>query len=157
MTPDVVAGTVESVGLRCTHIDAFRFFTPDAVPLNEHEPTRATQPDLEQPGCLHAAMDLYKYAFWFSPLVPSDLVADCFENAARARELDMRASPYDMSPFGLEPIRVETAEGRAAYVHEQHALIARTGPLRARLLRVLERLRADSGSGRTTPQDPPLP
>ena len=157
VTPDVVEGTVETVGLRCTHIDAYRFFTSDAMPLNEREPTRATQPDLEQPGCLHAAMDLYKYAFWFSPLVSSDLIVDCFENAARARELDMRASPYDMAPFDLEPIRVETQEGRAAYVREQHALMARTGPLRERLLRVLERLRADSGSSRATPQDPPLP
>ena len=137
VTAAQVAATVEAIGLRCTHIDAFRFYTPDAVPLNELQPTRATQPDLEQPGCLHASMDLYKYAFWFSPLVPSDLVADCFENAARARELDMRASPYDMSPFGLEPIRVETPEGRREYATEQRALMERTAPLRGRLITAL--------------------
>jgi hypothetical protein len=142
VTPDEVASTVGSVGLRCTHIDAFRFFTPAAVPLNELVPTRATQPDLEQPGCLHAGMDLYKYAFWFSPLVSSDLVADCFENAMRARELDMRASPYDMAPFGLEPIRVETPEGRREYAARQQELMTMTGPLRQRLTEVLKQLTA---------------
>ena len=141
VSPDEIAATVDEVGLRCTHIDAFRFFTPAAVPLNGLEPTRATQPDLEQPGCLHASMDLYKYAFWFSPLVPSDLVMDCFENAARARELDMRASPYDVGQFGLEPIRIETPEGRQEYVAAQRAMMDRGSPPRARLLEVLAGLR----------------
>ncbi len=140
VSPDEVTATVDSVGLRCTHLDAFRFFTPDATPLNEHEPTRQTQPDFEQPGCLHAGMDLYKYAFWFSPLVSSDLVMDCFENAAQARELDMRASPYDMAPFGLDPVRVETPEGRREYAAEQRSLMERTDPLRQRLLTVLQGL-----------------
>jgi hypothetical protein len=141
VTPDEVARTVESVGLRCTHLDAYRFFTPQAVPLNEWTPTRDSQPAMEQPGCLHASMDLYKYAFWFSPLVSSDLVMDGFENAARARELDMRASPYDMSPFGLEAIRVETPDGRRHYADEQRHLIAVTEPLRARLTNALTDLR----------------
>jgi hypothetical protein len=136
-----VAETVEAIGLRCTHIDAYRFFTPEALTLNELRPTRETQPDLEQPGCLHAGMDLYKYAFWFSPLVSSDLVTDCFENAARTRELDMRASPYDMGPFGLEAIPVETAEGRREYSALQRDLMASTDPLRQRLLLVLVGLR----------------
>jgi hypothetical protein len=96
---------------------------------------------MEQPGCLHAGMDLYKYAFWFSPLVPSDLVMDCFENAARARALDMRASPYDMSPFGLEPIHVETPEGRREYAVEQMSLMTATTPLRGRLIAALSGLR----------------
>ena len=149
VTPAQVTETVERIGLRCTHIDAFRFFTPDAVPLNELTPTRDTQPDLEQPGCLHNGMDLYKYAFWFSPLVSSELVADCFENAALARELDMRASPYDMEPFDLEPVRVETPEGRAEYVDLQRELLARTAPLRATLARTL----ADLSEERKAPTD----
>ncbi len=148
VTPAEVSATVDAIGLRCTHMDAFRFFTPDAVPLNELQPTRDTQPALEQPGCLHAAMDLYKYAFWFSPLVPSDLIMDCFENAVSAREIDMRASPYDMDPFGLEPIRVETAEGRREYAAAQQDLMASTAPLRARLITALSGLRqADRESG----------
>ncbi|HEY8717223.1 3-methyladenine DNA glycosylase, partial [Pengzhenrongella sp.] len=55
------AGTdavVEAHPIRCSHFDAFRFFTRDAVPLNAVQPTRATQVELEQPGCLHAGMDL---------------------------------------------------------------------------------------------------
>jgi len=141
VTPEEVQTTVDSIGLRCTHIDAYRFFTAEATPLNEHRPTRDNQPDMEQPGCLHASMDVYKYAFWFSPLVDSDLILDCFENAARARELDMRASPYDMQPFGLDPIRIETPEGRREYAAEQRALMATTEPLRTRLAATLSTLR----------------
>lgn len=137
VSPAEVTATVDSVGLRCTHIDAYRFFTPEAMPLNPLEPTRATQPDLEQPGCLHAGMDLYKYAFWFSPFVSSDLIMDCFENAVRIRELDMRASPYDMEPFGLAPVHVETPEGRREYAHLQAGLIESTSPLRERLTQTL--------------------
>lgn len=133
LTPEEIAGTVDEWGLRCTHIDAFRFFTPEAIPLNSLTPTRETQPELDQPGCLHASMDLYKYAFWFSPLVPSDLVMDCFAIAAQAREIDMRASPYDVSPFGLAPIRVETAEGRREYGEAQRRLMEASAPLRERL------------------------
>ena len=142
VSPDVVASTVEEVGLRCTHLDAYRFFTPPAVPLNAIRPTRDTQTDNEQPGCIHATMDLYKYAFWFSPLVPSDLVFDCFVAAARARELDMRSSPYDVSGFGLEPIRVETAEGRQQYAVHQRELVEATTPLRQRVTETLVALAA---------------
>lgn len=51
---------VESMPLRCSHYDAFRFFTPPARPLNAVQPTRSDQIRLEQPGCLHANMDLTK-------------------------------------------------------------------------------------------------
>jgi hypothetical protein len=86
-------------------------------------------------------MDLYKYAFWFSPFVGSDLVMDCFENAARIRELDMRASPYDMASFDLEAVRVETPDGRREYADLQRGLIDTTTPLRERLASVLNALR----------------
>jgi hypothetical protein len=144
VSPDEIAATVDEVGLRCTHIDAFRFFTPAAVPLNGLEPTRATQPDLEQPGCLHASMDLYKYAFWFSPFVSSELVTDCFELARTARQVDMAASPYDCGDLGLDPIRVESAEGRQHYAAAQKELMDQSAPLRARLEAVLVELRVSS-------------
>jgi hypothetical protein len=95
---------------------------------------------MDQPGCLHANMDLYKYAMWFSPLVGSDLIADCFELAREARTLDMRASPYDVAVFGTEPIRVETPEGRREYVTHQRRVVDRAGDLRARLLAGLSAL-----------------
>lgn len=48
-------------------------------------------------GCVHAAMDLFKYAYQLYPFVSSDLLRDCLELAITARKLDMRASPYDVS------------------------------------------------------------
>ncbi len=98
---------VESIPLRCSHFDAYRFFTPAAVPRNSGAPARTTQSDWEQPGCLHANMDLYKWCYKLGPLAASELVMDCLRLAASARELDMRASPYDLTEFGFEPIAIE--------------------------------------------------
>jgi hypothetical protein len=142
---DGVAAVVEERGVRCGHVDAFRFFTPAARPLNVLQPTRADQQALEQPGCLHANMDLYKWAYKLSPLVPSDLVADTFGLAREVRELDMRASPYDLSRLGLEPVPVETPEGRAAYAAAQRAFAARSAPLRQALIEVLDPLLPPAG------------
>nr|WP_310134845.1 3-methyladenine DNA glycosylase [Leifsonia shinshuensis] len=125
---------VESHELRCTHIDAFRFFTSDAVPLNRFAPTRETQPELEQPGCLHAGMDVYKWAMKLGPLVPGEVLLDAFELARDIRLLDMQASPYDMRPWGAEPVAIETAEGKAEYVRRQRAFAERSNALRARIL-----------------------
>ena len=137
------AGTdevVESHRIACSHFDAFRFFTPSARPLNTLQPGRDDRPSYEQPACLHAGMDLYKHSFRLVPLVPSELVADCFELARDIRTLDMRASPYDLSDLGYEPVRIETPEGKADYVAAQRDFAARGAPLRARLLRECERL-----------------
>ncbi|MGZ5401072.1 MAG: 3-methyladenine DNA glycosylase, partial [Nocardioides sp.] len=60
------AGTdavIESHRIACSHFDAFRFFTDDARPRNTLQPGRDDRPAFEQPGCLHAGMDLYKHAF----------------------------------------------------------------------------------------------
>ena len=137
------AGTdavVESHPVRCTHFDAFRFFTPAAAGLNRLRPTRATQPALEQPGCLHATMDLYKWALKLAPATPSELVADCFELAADVRTLDMRASPYDLRDHGYEPVAIETPEGKAAYVAAQRGFAERGAVLRRRLLAVCDQV-----------------
>jgi hypothetical protein len=113
--PDGTDAVVEAHPIRCTHYDAFRFFTAEAVGRNRLQPTRETQVAFEQPGCLHAGMDLYKWAYKLSPATPAGLVADCFELAAEIRELDMRASPYDLREHGYEPVAIETSEGKAAY------------------------------------------
>lgn len=136
------AGTddvVEAARIRCTHFDAFRFYTPQAVPLNEHVPIRETQRDLEQPGCLHANMDLYKWAYKLSPLLPSEIVMDCFELSWRIRIMDMRASPYDLADWGYPPIRIETAEGKAEYVRLQRVFAEESQALRGRLLDDVDR------------------
>ena len=104
------------------------------------QPTRERQYELEQPGCLHANMDLYKWAYKLSPLVDSDTVADCFALAREIRALDMRASPYDLAPLGYAPVRIETAEGRAQYRREQAEFSERARPLRARLIELCEAL-----------------
>ncbi|MEO3935828.1 3-methyladenine DNA glycosylase [Dermatophilaceae bacterium Soc4.6] len=133
---------VESHPVTCSHIDAYRFFTPEAVPLNTLRPTRETQAAMEQPGCLHAGMDVYKWAYKLTPAVPSDLVMDCFDLAREIRELDMRAAPYDLSELGYAPVRIETREGRAAYVAAQRAFAERSNALRRRLLVVCDTLLA---------------
>ena len=125
---------VDGHRVRCTHHDAFRFFTSPARPLNAVQPSRERQVELEQPGCLHATMDLYKWAYQLLPAVPSELVADAFELARDARALDMRASPYDLRSLGYEPVCIETPEGRAGYVEGQRELAGRAAPLRAALL-----------------------
>lgn len=137
------AGTdavVESMPLRCSHFDAFRFFTEPAVARNAEQLTRQNQVATEQPGCLHAAMDLYKWSFKLGPLVDSEFVMDCLELAAEARELDMRASPYDLREYGFEPIAIETPAGRAEYVRIQQTIAERAAPLRAALADQCERL-----------------
>jgi hypothetical protein len=131
------AGTdtvVESMPLRCSHFDAYRFFTEPAVPRNAEALTRTGQVAHEQPGCLHVAMDLYKWSFKLGPLVDSELVQDCLDVAADARELDMRASPYDLTDYGFQPITIETPAGRAEYVRAQQDVADRAAPLRAALL-----------------------
>ena len=125
---------VEQHRIACSHFDAYRFFTDEARPRNTLDPGADDRADFEQPGCLHAGMDLYKHAYRLSPLVPSDLVADCFALARDIRELDMRASPYDLSGLGYPPVRVETAEGKQEYAAAQRAFAERGAPLRRRLL-----------------------
>ncbi|NKY24987.1 hypothetical protein [Nocardia gamkensis] len=135
---------VDSMSLRCTHFDAYRFFTPDAVGRNAELLTRDDQIHREQPGCLHANMDLYKWGFKLVPLIPSELLLDCFESACAARELDMRASPYDLFEFGYDPVRIETPAGRAEYVRAQSALAERAAELRRTFLSVCDELLASA-------------
>ncbi|BBZ33473.1 3-methyladenine DNA glycosylase [Mycolicibacterium confluentis] len=137
---DGTDAVVESMPLRCSHYDAFRFFTADARPKNAVELSRETQAANEQPGCLHAAMDTYKWTFKLLPLTDSDLLLDCLELAADARELDMRASPYDLAEYGFAPIRIEDPAGRAEYVRAQAEITRRAAPLRDALIRRCELL-----------------
>lgn len=129
---------VDSHQVKCTHYDAYRFFTADAAPLNRTRPTRETQPACEQGGCLHANMDLYKWAGKLAPLVPGELWLDAFELARDIRRLDMEASPYDLAAHGFEPLPVETPEGKAEYVRRQRGLAERARPIRGALLQLAD-------------------
>jgi hypothetical protein len=128
--------------LRCTHFDAFRFFTHSAQPRNRLQLSRADQLAAEQPGCVHAAMDLYKFAGKLLPLIDSDLLMDAFELAFAARKLDMCASPYDLRAVGYEPVPVESAGGRAEYVRQQAELTERATGVRLSLLAQSKKLLA---------------
>jgi len=131
---------VESHRIACSHFDAYRFFTEPARPLNTLSPAADDRAGFEQPGCLHAGMDLYKHAFRLAPMVSSDLIADCFELARDIRVLDMRASPYDLADLGFDPVAIETPEGKRDYAEAQRRFAERGGPLRDRLIGECERL-----------------
>jgi hypothetical protein len=134
MKPDELKQFIDSQTVCCSHFDAFRFFTEPARPLNVQQPTRDSRMDLEQRGCVHVTMDLYKWAYKFWPWIPSDNVREAFLLAWDARELDMRASPYDLRALGYEPVRIETPEGRDEYRTCQQELARRAVPVRERLL-----------------------
>jgi len=133
---------VESSQIQCSHFDAFRFFTPPAIPLNALAPKRDSQVALEQPGCLHANMDLYKWAYKLSPAIASSLTLDCFDLARQVRELDMRAAPYDLRSLGYQPVEIETSAGKATYVAAQRDFAARAQVLRRRLIDACDTLLA---------------
>jgi len=131
---------VASRPICCTHFDAFRFFTPGAIPLNRLSPTLHAREDFEQPGCIHANMDLYKWAYKSSPWISSDLLREALFFAIEAREIDMRASPYDLTSYGYEAITIERAEGRRLYEQVQRELYLKGLPLRERLIEALSKV-----------------
>ena len=129
---------VDKHDLRCTHYDAFRFFTPPARPLNITVLGREDQPECDQRGCVHVTMDLYKWAWKLGPLVPGELLHQCFDLAIAARELDMEASPYDCRAWGLGVVAIETTAGKTEYVRRQRELAARAEPIRHRLINIVD-------------------
>ncbi|MBL3700025.1 3-methyladenine DNA glycosylase [Leucobacter luti] len=139
---------VESHQIGCTHFDAYRFFTPEAAPLNTLRPTRETQPETEQAGCLHAGMDVYKWAAKLGPIVPGEVLLDAFVLARDIREVDMRASPYDVTGFvgadgtPLTPVPIETPDGKREYARLQRGFAERGNAIRVRVLAAIAAARA---------------
>ncbi len=140
LRPEELAAFVESQTICCSHYDAFRFFTAEANPRNTLQPTLETRQEMEQGGCLHTNMDLYKWAYKLWPWIGSDLVADAFEVTVAGRFMDMRASPYDLEALGFTPIRIETEEGREEYRREQQRITALADPVRVKLREACLRL-----------------
>lgn len=128
---------VESLPIACSHFDAYRFFSPAALEFNKLRPTLYTREQHEQPACLHTNMDLYKWASKCMPWVGSELLWKTFLLALEARELDMRASPYDLKEYGYKPLKIETPEGRAEYEVMQRAIAKNASPLRQNLIDLL--------------------
>ncbi|MEM6688000.1 MAG: 3-methyladenine DNA glycosylase [Planctomycetota bacterium] len=150
---------VEGRPLTCTHFDAYRFFADSAKPKNRITPTMDDRIVLEQPACIHANMDLYKWAYKSMPWIGSDLLWQCFELAMTARVIDMRASPYDLSAYEIldsqengsecqldaafnhfAPIPVETPAGRREYELAQRELYSRGLETRGELISKLQSL-----------------
>ena len=125
---------VENHRIQCSHYDAFRVFTPPARPLNTLQPTRQGMRANEQPGCLHAGMDLYKWAMKLEPIVESATVLDTFDLARAIRTLDMEASPYDVRAWGYGVVAIETAQGKAEYMRRQEEFSRQAQALRRRLI-----------------------
>jgi hypothetical protein len=138
LSQEQIRATIDEVGLRCTHFDAFRFFTPIAVPLNPLQLTPVDRNEVEQPGCLHANMDLYKYAQRFAPIVGSEVVRSAFALAKDIRTVDMQTAPYDLADLGVVPIPVETQSGRDEFAKLQIGFAQRAQILRAELLEALK-------------------
>ena len=134
MSPEALADFVKAQPICCSHYDAYRFFTPEALPLNSLRPAFETRQDMEQSGCLHANMDLYKWAYKLWPWIGSDLLADAFEVAVASRTFDMRASPYELTALGFDPILIETDSGKEEYRREQQRLATMAQPVRRKLL-----------------------
>ena len=48
------------------------------------------------------------------------------------------ATPYDVTTYGLDPVTIETPEGKAEYVARQRGFAERGNALRGRLVTVCE-------------------
>lgn len=144
----VINHVVETSKLTCTHFDAFRFFHTKAQSYNTITPlTRSNQIEHEQPACIHACMDLFKYAYELHPLINSRLLQQALRIALKARLLDMAASPYLVKDYIVEHddmlvgssisssgcIPIETAEGRKEYVILQENLYKESQVIRKEL------------------------
>ena len=137
---EVINDTVERKGIRCTHVDALRFFAPAAGPLNHHGATleRLDQLRLEQKGCVHAHMDLLKIGLKLQSFIDPELMVDVLEVALSARKLDVEASPYDTTKYGAGIVPIETNEGRRMYRERQILLMQKAEPVRKKLLHAYE-------------------
>jgi hypothetical protein len=131
---------VESKPLKCTHFDAFRFFTEHSRPLNKVQLNKDNRLQMEQSGCIHTTMDIYRWAHKFYPWIASERITEAFELAVEARTIDMQASPYDVSLIGLTPIKIESKSGAEEYISKQKQLNEKGKKLRALLIQDLTKL-----------------
>jgi hypothetical protein len=134
----IIRETVERRGVHCTHVDAIKYFTKDALPLNMYPISVSNrsheQLQWEQPACVHAHMDLLQYATRLQPFLDAKLFRNILALCLDARRLDVAASPYDATSYGLIPVPIETSEGRTLYRKRQTELMERAQPLRQQLL-----------------------
>jgi len=146
MSQQEIDAVVERAPIRCTHFDAIRHFPDSSSKMCVIKTSPQSRTRNEQAGCIHTNLDLFKFSLRLWPFASSELVADALELAIRARELDMRASPYDLSSvsdfqelkcdFNLTPILIETESGRAEFRDATMALYRDSLPIRQDLIDV---------------------
>ena len=145
--------TVETNTLFCSHVDAWKYFAKDALPLNQFidrkmsnknhlngVPVADDRPGWllksEQPACVHTTMDLLKIALKLGPFCDSQLFRRILSITIEARILDVAASPYDAeTDHGVEPIRIEIPSGKREYKRRQIELMKLATPIRKDLIR----------------------
>ena len=74
------------------------------------------------------------------PWVGSELLLETYLLASQLRDLDMRASPYDLSDWNVSPVKIETPEGRREYETEQRRLASLASDLRSKLIQAIQRV-----------------
>ena len=89
---------VESHRIGCSHFDAFRFFTPPAIPLNSLRPGRDDREAFEQPGASTAG--------WICTSTPSDWRRSSQQSWSR-----MRSSWPGTFGFSICVLRPTTSPG----------------------------------------------
>lgn len=91
-------------------------------------------------------MDIYKWTMKLGPLVPGELLLDTFDLALDIGRVDMHASPYDVSEYGLPPVKIETPEGKSEYAAMQRGFMERGNALRVRVLDAITRARESAAA-----------
>lgn len=91
-------------------------------------------------------MDIYKWTMKLGPLVPGELLLDTFDLALDIGRVDMQASPYDVSEYGLPPVKIETPEGKSEYAAMQRGFMERSNALRVRVLDAITRARESAAA-----------
>ena len=138
------AGTdevVESHRIACSHFDAFRFFTPSARAA-QHAPARPRRPvgvrAAGLPARHHGPLQARLPALAAGRLRPRGRLLRARLGRARPSTCAPRRTTSPTS--ALEPIRIETPEGKQEYAARQRAFAERAAPLRERLITVCEQL-----------------
>jgi len=116
-------------------------YKTDNVRHRESAPLRLSQQQTnEVVESLHTNMDLYKWCYKAMPWISSDLLWRCFQLTKDIRELDMRASPYNLTEFNLYPVKIETKSGRDEYERLQRDFSLRAITLRKELIKQLKKV-----------------
>ena len=121
--------------IKCTHYDAFRFFTPPARPAQSAAagPGSPAGPGAARlPARVHGPVQVGLQA---DPAVPSELLVDCFVLARRDPRAGHAGIALRPADLGYPPVRIETVAGKAEYVAAQREFAAQAQVLRRRAVR----------------------